>query len=230
MSTLISGLAECSLPATYQTFFQLHLIYILTLLPRLRALSPNVAPRPPSIKSEPVRPPAPSESAVASSSSSSGSTLLSKPNHVVYPSELLNHFFDLAEAQMRRVLGRGERERVVKKYMEEMGQQWKGSGMAVDYSIGLSMSDDPAERAKADAELAAWLWRNLFDARGLGPPTLPPVEGEGAMSGRVKELELPRHLMEVVTFMRREMKRLDGISDEDMLAGNIGDWGPAGLQ
>lgn len=229
---------ECSLPQTYQTFFQLHLVYILTLLPRLRALS-NTAPRPaPSIPESP-RPGNPSNSTdpgvlVDSSNTvataSTASAVLSKPNHTVYTSELLNHFFDLAEAQMRRILGRGERERVVKKYMEEMGQQWKGSGMAVDYSLGLSMSEDIVEREKADAELAAWLWRNLFDARGLGPPPLPPVDGEGALSGRVKELELPSQLMQVVTFMRREMQRLDAISDDDVLAGNIGVWGPPGLK
>ena len=115
---------------------------------------------------------------------------------------------------------------MVKKYMEEMGQQWKGSGMAVDYAIGLSMSEDPVERETADLELASWLWRNLFDSRGLGPPPLPPIEGEGTMSGRVKELEMPRQLFEVVLFMRREMARLDGISDEDVLSGNIGMWGP----
>ncbi len=131
---------------------------------------------------------------------------------------------------MRRVLGRGERERVIKKYMDEMGQQWKGSGMAVDYSMGLSISEDPVERERTDVELAAWLWRNLFDSRGLGGPPLPPPEGEGPMSGRVKELELPRQLMEVVCFMRREMTRLDGVSDGDVLSGNIGEWGAAGMQ
>ena len=131
---------------------------------------------------------------------------------------------------MRRVLGRGERERVIKKYMEEMGQQWKGSGMAVDYSLGLSISDEPAERERADIELAAWLWRNLFDARGLGSPPLPSNMDEGTMSGDVKALDLPTQLMEVVCFMRREMTRLDGVSDENVLLGNIGTWGPAGLQ
>lgn len=159
-----------------------------------------------------------------------GTDILSTPNHKAYPSELLNHFFELAETQMRRVLGRGERERVIKKYMDEMGQQWKGSGMAVDYAIGLSISEDPVERTRADIELASWLWRNLFDSRGLGAPPLPPVDGEGAMSGRVKEVELPTQLMEVVCFMRREMTRLDGISDADVLAGNIGPWGPANSQ
>ena len=109
--------------------------------------------------------------------------------------------------------------------MDEMGQQWKGSGMAVDYSIGLSMSEDPAERERADVELAAWLWRNLFASRGIGGPPLPPVDGEGPMSGRVKELELPNHLAEVVGFMRREMMRLDSVSDQDVIAGNIGVWG-----
>ena len=229
LSVELMDTTELSLPRTYQTFFQIHLFYLLILLPRLRALQPNLVPPHHSIGRRPL----PSEAAVTSEVKEQGTTgtsILSKPNDKAYPTELLNHFFELAESQMRRVLGRSERERAVTKYMAEMGQQWKGCGMAVDYAIGLSMSQDPIERETADVELAAYLWRNVFDARGLGPPPLPPADGEGPMSGRVKELELPRHLVEMVAYFRSEMARLDRISDEDVLNGNIGLWTPLGQQ
>jgi cytochrome b pre-mRNA-processing protein 3 len=117
---------------------------------------------------------------------------------------------------MRQVLGRGERERVVRKYMDEMGEQWRGAGAGLDYVLGLTVSEEVAERQKADAELASWVWRNLLGSRGL---TAPP-EGEGKTEETMGEnLEL------VVRFVRREMARLDGISDADVINGNIGEWG-----
>ncbi len=224
MIFLDSDDVECGLPSTYQTFFQLHLLYVLILLPRLRAIAPNVVARAASTSPAP-----PTESSASGTASSSTTGMLSKPSNVIYPAEILNHFFDLAETQMRRVLGRGERERVVKKYMEEMGQQWKGSGMAVDYSLGLGLSEDTAERGNADAELAAWLWRNLFDARGSVPLRPSTTDGGDLLSEGASDLDVPKHLEQVVWFMRREMKRLDGIPDEDVLVGNLGTWGPAGL-
>jgi hypothetical protein len=128
----------------------------------------------------------------------------------------------MAESEMRQVLGRGERERVVRKYMDEMGEQWKGAGVGLDYALGLTASEELAEREKADAELASWVWRNLFASRGLtaGPP-LP--EGQAEVDGDMAE-----QLEKVVRFVRREMSRLDALSDEDVMNGNIGAWGTAG--
>lgn len=220
--------SECALPPTYQTFFQLHLLYILILLPRLRALPAATASTEHPIP-EPLDPGAPGASSASSTpspaSSGSGSgggsggggtAVLSKPLHESYPTELLQHFFELAESEMRQVLGRGERERVVRKYMDEMGEQWRGAGAGLDYVLGLTGSEDVAERAKADSELASWVWRNLLGSRGL---TAPP-EGEGKSEETMGEnLEL------VVRFVRREMARLDRISDADVINGNIGEWG-----
>jgi hypothetical protein len=139
-----------------------------------------------------------------------------KPVHEAYPTELLSHFFELAESQMRMVLGRTERERVIRKYMDEMGEQWKGAGTGLDYVLGLGLSSVPAEVERADAELASWIWRNLFASRGLAPGPYPqPVD----------ELQFIPQLNLVVRFVRRELARLDAISDEDVIAGNIGKWG-----
>ncbi|BEJ12792.1 hypothetical protein CspHIS471_0212520 [Cutaneotrichosporon sp. HIS471] len=197
---------ECKLPATYQTFFQLHLLYVLILVVRLRALRssrPDTSPIP-----EPLEPGPPTHTGPSSSNFTIG-----KPAHETYPTEFLNHFFELAESQMRIVLGKGERERVIRKYMDEMGEQWKGAGLGLDYILGLSISDDKAERALSDPELASWVWRNLFQSKGVAP-------GEG------DELAFPPHLDKVVFFVRRELARLGEISDADVLDGNIGEWGP----
>ncbi|KAL7423234.1 Serine carboxypeptidase 3 [Cryptotrichosporon argae] len=201
---------RCDLPPTYQTFFQLHLLYVLILLPRLRTLPASLrasspVPEPLSASAphaaEPVKP-------------SAGPTLLGKAAYDAYPGELLGHFFELAESQMRLVLGRNERERVIRKYMDEMGEQWKGAGAGIDYVLGLGVSESAHDRARADAELASWAWRNLFASRGLAPATTV-----------ADELKLVEDLEAVVRFTRREMSRLDGIADDDVLSGNIGRWG-----
>lgn len=122
---------------------------------------------------------------------------------------------------MRKVLGRGERERVVKKYMDEMGEQWKGAGTGLDYVLGLGQSDVQGDKEKADVELASWVWRNLFASQGLVTgPAVPEVEGDG-----IREAQMVQRLEEVVRFVRREMARLDRIDDEDVLDANIGEWG-----
>lgn len=124
---------------------------------------------------------------------------------------------------MRRVLGRGERERIIKKYMAEMGEQWKGAGVGLDYAMGLSNSANPEESSRADAELASWVWRNLFGARGLGAPAgmVDPSVDELWL----KEVDMAEQLELVVRFIRREQARLDGISHRDVLDANIGSWG-----
>lgn len=126
---------------------------------------------------------------------------------------------------MRNVLGRGERERVVKKYMDEMAQQWRGAGVSLDYVLGLEVSDDQGDRIRTDAELASWIWRNLFSARGLESP-MPSSEVPGEDDGvAVKEVEMAEQLEVIVKFVRREMKRLERLQDIDIMGGDIGAWG-----
>ncbi|KAG7539658.1 hypothetical protein FFLO_03457 [Filobasidium floriforme] len=205
---------ECGLPATYQTFFQLHLVYLYLLLPRLRAL--------------------PNTTTLGRSSTSISQT---------YQTELLTHFFALAENQMRVTLGQGERERVVRNYMKEMGEQWKGAGIGFDYaiSIGQDLPEIPAgERSSkgGDAELAAWVWRNLFAARYSDLPSdFTPTTNTAAIpaeqdtvksdpSNPVHHLKLPAQLAQIVAFIRRELYRLDQLSDEDIEQGRTGEFGP----
>ena len=211
------------------------MLYLLILTPRIRAL-PAAAPShqhpipEPAVPTPPTLSPAASTSAPAPASSSPLPTvsILSKPNYEAYHSELVNHFFELAESQMRRVLGRGERERVIKKYMGEMAEQWRGAGVGMDYAMGLQHSSNPEDLSRADAELASWIWRNLFGARGLGAPApglLDPSMMEEFGTG---EVEMPEQLEQVIRFVRREMSRLDQVSHRDVLDGAIGHWGSVG--
>ncbi|TXT10929.1 hypothetical protein VHUM_01680 [Vanrija humicola] len=206
----------CNLPPTYQSFFQLHLLYVLLLVVRLRALPASAHGAATHPIPEPLDSSAPQQPASHVHPASSG-LQLGKASHETYPLELLNHFFELAESQMRMVLGKGERERVITKYMDEMGEQWKGASTGLDYIIGLGLSESAEEAASADVELASWAWRNLFASRGLTPPTGEAAPGD--------ELAFITQLELVVRFVRRELSRLDAVSDEDVLNGNIGAWG-----
>ena len=214
----------CRLAQTYQTFFQLHLLYVLMLTVRLRVLpaqgqSDWDAFNPPrQVLHNPADPSADPIVVAEPKERSDSKPFFFKPHYSAYPASLVNHFFELAESQMRRVLGRGERESYIKKLMREMGEQWRGSGYGLDYVLGLSSSDDPVERERADSELASWIWRNMMDAKGLSVPansTTPPAA----------DLDLAENLETVVRFVRREMARLDQISDSDVLGGRIGEWG-----
>ncbi len=198
---------ECGLPATYQTFFQLHLLYLLIVVPRLRSLAGAASVTPGA-----------------------------DPLSTTYQAELLTHFFDLAENQMRLTLGRGERERNVRKYMQEMGQQWKGASLGFDYAVargqrkvvdgheGLGAAEDEG----GDAEMASWVWRNLFGARGTPiSPSAGFAEGE---QHNMEDLKLAGQLAQAVQFIRREMHRLDQLSDEQVINGEIGEFGLAGAE
>ena len=176
--------------------------------------------------SQPI--PGPSSSSFPSttpSASGSSAPIFTKPAPERYIKEIFDAFFELAESQMRRVLGRNERERVVQKYLREMAEQYKGTSVGMDVIMGLSMSNEPVERDQADAELASWLWRNLFSSRGLGPPSPEFVAEDEVEAYSVTELFMVEQLGIMIQFVRREMARLDLISDRDVLEGNIGDWG-----
>lgn len=112
----------------------------------------------------------------------------------------------------------------MRKYMDEMGTQWKGAGVGLDYVLGLTLSDLPEERAKADAELVSWVWRNLFASRGL-TPTPANADGSGLGSEGEVDAKMLEQLEQVARFVRREMQRLDRVDDGDVLSGNIGHWG-----
>jgi cytochrome b pre-mRNA-processing protein 3 len=168
---------------------------------------------------------------------------------------------------MRVTLGQGERERVVRNYMKEMGEQWKGAGLGFDYAIavgqdlpemGLSSSSSSSSSSatgeageggvRGDAELAAWVWRNLFAARYSDLPTdftpsvnptpattdsttsttttdAPTTSSATDPSSPIHHLKLPIQLSQIVTFIRRELYRLDQLTDEDVQEGRTGEFG-----
>jgi hypothetical protein len=128
-------------------------------------------------------------------------------------------------------LGESERERVVRKYMQEMGEQWKGASVGFDYAVARGQSAvvegreselDEAEAEGGDAEMASWVWRNLFGARGA------PIGASTASSANlpdITELKLAGQLAKVVGFIRREMYRLDQLTDEQLIQGESGEFG-----
>ncbi|CAE7176441.1 unnamed protein product [Rhizoctonia solani] len=128
-----------------------------------------------------------------------------------YQAELVNHFFLDIEHRMRAVLGPKVPERIVTGYMNEMRDQWRGGGVAFDLGI-----------IDSDATLAGMIWRNLFASRGA-----PKQETQETklVFANAQEIELPSTLYKFVTYVRREAKRLEEISDEDLRLGRIGEWG-----
>ncbi|CAE6476432.1 unnamed protein product [Rhizoctonia solani] len=125
-----------------------------------------------------------------------------------YQAELVNHFFLDIEHRMRAVLGPKVPERIVKGYMNEMRDQWRGGGVAFDLGI-----------IDTDATLAGMIWRNLFASRGA------PSQSQTVPLLSAHDLELPCTLYKLVMHVRREVQRLEAIGDEDVRLGRIGEWG-----
>ncbi|KAF8753816.1 Ribosomal protein S3 [Rhizoctonia solani] len=123
-----------------------------------------------------------------------------------YQAELINHFFLDIEHRMRAVLGPKVPERIVKGYLNEMRDQWRGGGVAFDLGI-----------IDTDATLAGMIWRNLFASRD--------GKERRVLLASAQDIELPSSLYKFVVHVRRELKRLEGISDEDIKLGHIGEWG-----
>jgi len=146
--------------------------------------------------------------------------------------ELVNHFFLDVEHRMRFTLNHKAPERVIKDYMKEMRDQWSGAGLAFD--LGLVGSD---------AELSGAVWRNIFAARGLdGKGEVIARPGKEAATAKVQDglptatpnpdvppslstselVDLPFHLCVFTAYIRRELIRLQNISDEDVMLGRVG--------
>jgi cytochrome b pre-mRNA-processing protein 3 len=140
------------------------------------------------------------------------------PSHGrVYVQELINHFFLGVEDRMRAVLGPKAPDRVVRSYMKEMRDQWAGVGMALDMSLVVG-----------DRELAATIWRNVFGARTGGRAETSAESKEGSAPAVVDadaDAKVAEQLYYFVAYLRREAKRLEMISDEDVIAGRVGEFG-----
>ncbi|KAG8725205.1 Protein cbp3, mitochondrial [Ceratobasidium sp. 395] len=133
-----------------------------------------------------------------------------------YQAELINHFFLDIEHRMRAVLGPKVPERIVRGYMKEMRDQWRGGGAAFDLGI-----------AGPDATLAGMIWRNLFASRGALPSTPQPDDSgkRKLVIAGAEDAALPPILYQFVGYARREIARLEAIPDKEVAYGRIGDWG-----
>lgn len=150
----------------------------------------------------------------------------------IYDQELVNHFFLDVEDRMRTALNHKAPERIVKGYMKEMRDQWTGATFS--YDLGL---------VGTDAELSGAVWRNIFASRGLdgkgeviGKPgkvgeTRPVEDTENtelltnANLSDATLAELPFHLYIFTAYIRRELRRLEALSDEQIMTGDIGQFG-----
>lgn len=112
--------------------------------------------------------------------------------------------------------------------MKEYKQLWNGSQIALD--VGL---------VGGDWEMAGAVWRNIFDARGwdlagkrgddgelvIPDPPLASGIAQQAKHGIAMQDdslgELPYQVYLFTAYLRRELKRLEEVSDEDILQ-NIG--------
>ncbi|EJT98266.1 hypothetical protein DACRYDRAFT_24724 [Dacryopinax primogenitus] len=154
---------------------------------------------------------------------------LPSPHGKNFVQELVNHYFQDAEDRMRIILTPRCPERILRTHLIDCRSQWAGMTLALD--LGLIGSD---------VQLAGALWRNVFDARGgkeVHVPgakwtyhRFPAAEATLALEAdqelkQAAELELPRLLYLWTAFVRREVKRLEAIKDEDVLVSQIGNWG-----
>lgn len=148
-----------------------------------------------------------------------------------YTQELVNQVFLDGEERMKGAYNVHQGS-LIQGYMRDMLHQYHGGVTALDQGIVAS-----------DAVLAAAIWRNLF---GAGWGVIGGVEGtgkkrmEGMTTGRqepdgaeektLREAEFAVVLERIVVWMRKEVSRLDGLSDDAvMLAKGEGAEHPAGF-
>ncbi|WWD05805.1 hypothetical protein V865_003888 [Kwoniella europaea PYCC6329] len=224
---------ECDLPRTFHTFFTIHYLYVLLTLVRLRAL-PNYIPNPLSPLPQSAYPGLPGSTtpvqrpSIIDTLDNAGCYFSRVKQHDYrYQQVLLTHFFDIVENEIRLMLGvEITREGETMKRLREYQERGNFARMSLDYVLGLTKSEDPKDREIADGELASFIWRFIFARRGTGKNLegeLTYPEGEGMKKG--KELEMAEQIETIVKFVRRELNRLDSISDRDVIAGNVGMFG-----
>ncbi|WWC60229.1 uncharacterized protein I303_102795 [Kwoniella dejecticola CBS 10117] len=221
---------ECDLPRTFHTFFTIHYLYVLLTLVRLRAL-PNYIANPLSPLPQSAYPGLPGTTtplqrpSIIDTLDNLGCYFSRVKQHDYrYQQTLLTHFFNIVENEIRLMLGvEITREGETMKRLREYQERGNFARISLDYVLGLTKSDEPKDREIADAELASFVWRFIFARRGTGKNLqgeLVYPEGEGMK--RDKELEMSEQIEQIVKFIRREVARLDTISDRDVIAGNVG--------
>ncbi|WVR03877.1 hypothetical protein IAU60_000876 [Kwoniella sp. DSM 27419] len=224
---------ELDLPRTFHTFFTIHYLYVVLTLTRLRSLHNNI-PNPLSPLPQSAYPGQPGTTTPARGAGildiidNAGCSLSHVKQHDYrYQQMLLTHYYNIVENEIRLMLGvEITRETETMKRLREYQERGNFARIGLDYVLALQSSDDPEDRGRADAELASWVWRLIFGRRGTGEKgagELVYPEGEAMKEG--KDIEMAEQIEVIVRFMRREMKRLDDISDRDVIAGNVGSFG-----
>lgn len=148
----------------------------------------------------------------------------------MYVQETINHFFLDAEYRLRAVYGPKCPERIIKRQMVDLRDQWNGSNAAYDLAV-----------MTGDTELAAAIWRNVFAARGekaYKEANLPVEERDALIEKRRKANDpeadgapledIPNLVFQFVAHIRREMQRLEGVPDGEVIAGRVGKIGRIG--
>ena len=179
---------------------------------------------------------------------------LPPPNGHYYLVALQSAFFKDVDLRMRDALAVSHPskkdtmvpapERMIKKYMTMYREQWHGLHLALDMALA---KQDPTE---ADAELAAALWRNIFDGRGArgihGLPEvpedeLPEFEPEEPNKDKLpappptdepnldRYLEYPRLIWCLSRYVRQNVLRLQDVPDAEVLRGNVPKFGEIDL-
>ncbi|CCA73736.1 hypothetical protein PIIN_07691 [Serendipita indica DSM 11827] len=190
----------CRIPQTFHTWFQMTNLHVWLLTVRIRALP--------------------------------------SPHGRYILQALVDFFFQDIEDRLRALLGPRISERTITSYMKEYRELWNGSQLSLD--VGL---------VGGDWELAGAIWRNIFDARGWnldgsqvveGEQTLPPgldrpatvpetANQETTGGDRIDLVEMPQHIYTFVAYLRRELKRLESVPDDEiLLGGDMGKWGSFG--
>lgn len=114
--------------------------------------------------------------------------------------------------------------------MVDLRDQWNGSNASYDVAMVTS-----------DAELATAVWRNVFAARGekaYKEKDLSAEERDKRLAERREQNDpeadgapieqIPGLVYLYVAHLRRELQRLEGVPDADVLSGRLGKFGRVG--
>ncbi|WWC68702.1 uncharacterized protein I206_102636 [Kwoniella pini CBS 10737] len=238
---------ECDLPRTFHTFFTIHYLYVLITLIRLRSL-PNYIPNPLSPLPQSAYPGLPGTTtpikkpSIIDTLDNFGCYFSRIKQHDYrYQQTLLTHYFNIVENEIRLMLGvEITREGETMKRLREYQERGNFAKISLDYVLSLTNSSENTsenssenenlekkkDKELSDCELSSFIWRFIFARRGTGKNLLGElIYPENENMKKDKELEMSEQIELIVKFIRRELNRLDQISDRDIIAGNVGIFG-----
>jgi len=189
---------ECGLPDSFQTWFQVTQLHMWLLTVRFRSMK--------------------------------------APLGKYYIQEFVNHSFLDTEDRIRGPQNKITKGTLIKNYMKILLHQHRGFQTVLDYAI----SREP-QLNQTDQFLAGVIWRNLFGAawgKGMGgvkgifdSKEEPPVTSSQSSPSTTTSLEdeqehslendvkFPEILERLVIFIRKELVRLDQVSDKTIITG-----------